>query len=453
MKIRTRLAVQFTLIVACLLVAFAFVIYFFSSSYRQGKFYERLDEKARDYAKLLAEVDEIKPGIVKIFDKNTAYLPEERILVYNELDQQLFNTKEDTLRVSAALLNLIRTEKELRYEENGKEILGKLCTEKNKKLVVLVSAIDKDGMSKLDNLKVILLVGLLLCTLVTMFAGWLFAKQALNPISNVVAQADKITASNLTQRINEGKGQDEIAQLSSTFNGMLERIEMAFVLQKSFVSNSSHELRTPLTSITGQLEVVLMNERAPEEYKQVLLSILEDIRSLNQLANGLLEMTQADMDISSIEIKKTRIDECIWQSRNELIKRHPDYNIHIEADSFPKEEKYLTVRGSEYLLKSVFTNLMDNACKFSYDKKVNVSFGESSNFVTILFRDKGIGITHEDLQHIQEPFFRGSNVKNIPGHGLGLSLVTKVISQHKGRLSIASQPGEYSLFTVSLPVF
>ena len=448
MKIRTRLAIRFTVIVASLLLLFAFVIYYISSSYRQKDFYERLNEKANDYTKLLTEVDELNPGLVKIFDKNTAYLPKERILVYDRQNKELFNTFEDKAPVNNLFLEQVRKEKEIRYTEGKNEALALLYHTKNESFVVIVSAYDKDGLNKLNNLQLILLTGLLLCSLVTMLAGWLYAGQALHPISDVVNQVEKISVSNLSERVNEGNGKDEIGQLALTFNRMLERIQQSFELQKSFVSNSSHELRTPLTSITGQLEVALMSKRSPDEYQHVLHSVLEDIKSVNRLTNSLLELAQADMDVSRLKLKKVRIDELLWLTRNELLKRNPDYVINIEIVEFPEDEGKLIILGSEYLLKSALINIMDNACKFSEGKQVNILFQSNENYTDISFNDKGIGISEEDLRKITEPFYRAANAKTFPGHGLGLSLTNKIIQLHKGEMKITSQVNQYTKVNV-----
>jgi signal transduction histidine kinase len=453
MKIRTRLALQFTIIVASLLLIFASAIYYFSSSYRQKEFYERLYEKAGNYAKLIVEVDEVSPHLMKIFDRNTAYLHNERILVYDGKDRQIFNTNDDSVNLSRSFLGKIRSAKELKYKEGNNEVLALLYPNKNDLYVVIVSAYDKDGLNKLDYLKIILFAGLLVCVIATMLAGWIYSGQALSPISGVVEQVEKTTISNLTERVNEGNGKDEIGQLAITFNRMLERIQKSFELQKSFVSNSSHELRTPLTAITGQLEVALMSQREPDEYKTVLTSILEDIKSVNRLTNGLLELAQADMDLSKLSMRKVRIDELLWQTRNELLKRNTDYKIHIEIAEFPEDEGELIIMGSEHLLRSALINIMDNACKFSDDRAVKVVFRSHNEVVHISFRDHGIGISEEDIKKISQPFYRGINAKMFPGHGLGLSLTSKIIALHKGKITIVSKLKEFTEVNVSFRLF
>ncbi len=201
---------------------------------------------------------------------------------------------------------------------------------------------------------------------------------------------------------------------------------------------------TITSSITGQLEVALMNDRKPEEYKTVLLSILEDIKSVNSLTNGLLELAQADMDLSRLKMKKVRIDELLWQTRNELLKRHPNYIINIEVEEFPDDEGHLLIMGSEHLLKSALVNIIDNACKFSEKQLVNIYFKTQNETVNISFVDNGIGISEEDLQKIDQPFYRGNNAKSFPGHGLGLSLTSKIVALHKGKIEIISKLNEFT---------
>ncbi|MBK6834004.1 MAG: HAMP domain-containing protein [Bacteroidetes bacterium] len=370
MKIRTRLAIRFTLIVSSLLILFASSIYYFSSSYRKQEFYSRLTEKANNYAQLIIKLDHSNPDLIKIIDKNTAYLTNENIIVYDTNNKLLFNTIEHTDTLSTSFLNKIRKEKEIKYSINKIEVLAIRYQNEQFPFVVIVSALDKDGYNNLDNLKIVLLIGLIICVLFTMFAGWLYAGQALSPILGVITQVETIGASNLTQRVNEGNGTDEIAQMAITFNRMLSRIQYSFELQKSFVSNSSHELRTPLTSITGQLEVALMSSKTAEEYKSVLASILEDINSLNKLTNGLLDLAQAEMNVLKLELKKVRLDEVLWSTQNRMLKRHPDFKLNINIHTFLDDESKLTITGSEQLLRSAMINIMENAWKFSKTKKL-----------------------------------------------------------------------------------
>lgn len=453
MKIRTRLALRFTIIVASILMVFALAVYYFSSSYRQQEFYSRLEEKASNTAKLLIDVDEVSYDLLKIIDKNTASLPEEKVVIYNYLNKEIYNNIDnDSINESTTLLDKVRLEKELRYKNGNKEVLAILFVGRYDRFVVIASAFDQYGLSKLKNLKIILIIGLIICVIGTMLAGWIYSGQALSPISGVIGQVGNITAFNLNKRVSEGNGTDEIAQLAVTFNKMLDRIEEAFKLQKSFVSNASHELRTPLTAITGQIEVALMNKRSQKEYEAVLISILEDIRSLNKLTNGLLELTQANMGIEGIKLMNIRIDELLWQVKNELIKRNSNYKINVQILNLPDDESGLTMLASEQLLKTAFINIIENACKFSSLQNVEVTFDINERNIELSVKDYGIGISQNDIKKIFQPFYRADNAKKYTGHGLGLALAQKIVYLHKGTLTINSEINSYTKVKIVFPL-
>lgn len=451
MKIRTRLAVRFAIIVASLLVLFAISVYYFSSTYRKKEFYERLTEKANNYAQLLIKLDKSDPDLIKIFDRNTAYLPDENIIVYDGQNKLLFKTVENSDTINSAFLNKVRVAKEMKFSVGVDEVLAMVYQDPHYPFVVLVSAYDKYGLNKLLNLKIILITGLCFCILITVMAGWIYAGRALSPISDVITQVDKIGVANLAQRVEEGNGKDEIAQMAMTFNRLLNRIQNSFELQKSFVSNSSHEFRTPLTAITGQVEVALMSNKTADEYKAILVSVLEDINNLSRLTNGLLELAQADMDISRLQIKPVRMDELLWQTRSYILKRKPEYIINIDIKKFPEDETKLVVNGSEQLLRSAMINVIDNACKFSPKRSVNIVFDATDDMMEISFSDSGIGISKEDINNLSQPFYRAGNAKSFPGHGLGLSLTYKIVHLYGGKISIASELGKYTKVIMQFP--
>lgn len=453
LNIRARLTLQFTYIVTFILVFFSLIIYYFSANYRQVEFYSRLENKAINTAKLLIEVKEVDYELLKIIDRNTINaLFNEKVIIYNYKNEQIYNSlDDDTIHISRELLDNIRLKKKIRYHEGKNEVVGLLYTDKYDRFVVVASAYDKYGLSKLNNLRWILFIGLIFSISLTLFTGNVFAAKALNPMSKVMKQADKITISSLNMRVDEGNGTDEIARLAITFNRMLERLESAFEMQKSFVSNASHELRTPFTSISGQIEVTLLKPRTTEEYKSILESVLEDIKNLNDLSNGLLDLAKASSDISSIMLLPLRIDEILWETRTELIKRKNNYNIAIQFDEGLEDENELIVQANHHLLKIALINVMDNACKYSPDKTVEIFLSVKNNMVKIRFRDHGMGIDTADLEKIFQPFFRAKNARNISGNGLGLSLTDKIIHLHGGTIVIDSQLDKGTDVTISIP--
>src|SRR5665811_396117 len=139
---------------------------------------------------------------------------------------------------------------------------------------------------------------------------------------------DSISITSLNLRVFEGNGKDEIGKLAKTFNNMLERLETSFSMQKNFIANASHELRTPLTSINGQLEVLMMKDRSADEYKIALGSVLEDIKSLIDLSNRLLLIARTSAEGPSFYSNKIRIDEILWQAKEEIKRFNTGYHIN-----------------------------------------------------------------------------------------------------------------------------
>jgi signal transduction histidine kinase len=453
MQIRTKLALRFSLIVASILLLFSLAVYYLSADYRKQEFYSRLNDKALTTAKLLIEVKEVDHDLMKIIDRNSMNtLFQEKVVIYNYLNQEIYNSVDhDSVSVDKELLDRIRIEGELRYKIGDHEAIGIVYSDRYNRFVVVASAFDKYGLSKLRNLRYVLLVGWLVAVAITMLVGYMYSRDALKPISNVVSQVDKITVSNLNHRVNTKNKADEIGQLAFTFNKMLSRLESAFQVQQAFVSNASHELRTPLTVITGEIDLALMHDREKEEYKKILSTISQDMKNLNRLSNGLLDLAQASLDISSFKITELRFDELLLQSRIDLIKKNPDYHIMITFESLPEDEHFPMVAGNEQLLKIAIINLMENGCKFSLNKKVEVKLFVEADQLRVDFIDNGIGIPPSDIRQVFEPFYRAVNAKDRQGHGIGLPLTQKIIGLHKGTINVRSVLNGGTVFTITLP--
>ncbi len=418
-------------------------IYVSSAGFRKDDFYNRIENKAINTARLLIEVEEIDAGLLKKIEAdNPIGLPEEKIIILNYRNDTLYSSDDKgEISITDYLINSIRLEGRTKFTHGRSEILGLLYTEKYDRFVVIAAATDHDGLQKLQNLRLILFVVCLTSLILFSVVGWFFAGKALEPISGVVGKVEEISISSLNLRVDGGNGTDEIARLAKTFNKMLERLEYAFKRQKDFISNASHELRTPLTSINGQLEVLLMKGRPETEYKNAVKSVLEDTRNLTDLLNRLLLLTNTSYENPNINSKPLRVDEMLWQTKEELQKFNKDFRINISLSSSATDPEKIIIQGDEYLLKTAFANIMDNACKFSDDHSVEIRLENKENRLIIYFEDKGIGIYEKDLQHIFAPFHRGENV-NAPGHGIGLSLVSQIIKNHNGFINIVSTAGK-----------
>jgi len=311
MQIRTRLTLQYLLIGGIIMLIASMAIYFSSAGFRRDDFYDRLESKAINTARLLIEVDEIDIDLLKKIEAdNPVSLPGEKVIILNYINEILYTSDEAAvINITPHMANKVRLSGTTRFRQDRYEVLGLLYTERYDRFVVFAAATDIDGFTKLRNLRIILLFVCLISFVIFTAAGWLFAGKALEPISGVVSQVEEITFASLNLRVDEGNGTDEIARLARTFNNMLERLETAFRAQKDFISNASHELRTPLTSINGQMEVLLMKERTREEYREAVASVLDDIRNLIDLSNRLLLLAQTSAEKQTAVHRLVRIDE------------------------------------------------------------------------------------------------------------------------------------------------
>ncbi|GAB3895995.1 HAMP domain-containing sensor histidine kinase [Spirosoma agri] len=452
MKIRARLSFTFVGIVAALLLIFSFVVYATAEYFRQRDFYLRLSDKARTTARLLLDEDEITTRLLRVIEKNNlTALPEEQINVYGQNNQMIYATQDSAIIKPEALV-LIRKKKEVFFRQQRKEIVGFVHRHNNQDYILVASAFDQYGLEEMRHLSAIMGVGLL-CSLAVMGAvGWAYAGRSLRPISDVIQQVDRITASNLNQRVTAGNDQDELSQLAHTFNLMLDRVQEAFEMQRNFVSNASHELRTPLTIITGQIEVTLLKRRTVEEHEAKWKSVLEVIHRMNKLTNNLLDLTLVSLESTPLKFSEVSIDEVIYQVSQMLMTRQPDYSVVFSFDGQMETiQPSLTIEGNKSLLYSAFFNLMENGCKFSENKRVQVTLGANDRWITIEFKDEGVGILESDIKSIYEPFFRAENVKRIHGHGVGLPLTYRIVQLHHGQITVASQINQGTTFTIRLP--
>ncbi len=452
MTIRNRLTLLFTAIVSGLLLVFCVVIYGIAERHRQTEFRQRLHAEALTSAELLFGRDSIGRQLHKLLDKNhMTVLPDEEIIMYNHRNQIVYESGTDYLTVPKSRLDQVRLQGDVYWQTGPREIAGVRYHSPTNRLVVLASAVDKYGFSKQRNLALLLVVGWLMAVLIVLLAGRIYAGRTLRPIRQIIDRIDTITASNMEQRLAESPDDDELTQLAQQFNRMIDRLEDAFRLQRTFVSHASHELRTPLTVITGQLEVALLANEDLPQLRSTVRSVLEDVRDMNQLTNGLLNLANVSVDQSAVTMSVVRLDEVIWQVRADLLRLRPTYEVVVNFGRTASHQTDLTILGSVPLLRIAIFNLMENGGKFSPDHRVSIQFLVEPTALTVSFHNEGIPIDADELPEIFKPFKRGANGRAVAGHGIGLSLTERIVKLHRGRLTVVSDPTEGTTFSLSLP--
>lgn len=448
MNIRTRLTLLFMLLVASIVLLFTVSVYYLYDQFREQEFQQRLQEKAITTVRLREDVGEVPRADLPI-------MTEEQVTIYNGQGVVLYNqeNKQPRFPITQAFLRKVTQTRQPQYMRiDDLEAIAVMHLNTRKEPVIIVaSGNDRYGLTKLDRLREILFSGWLLSLVIVGIAGYLFATDALRPVAELITQVNSISATNIHKRLWVGRQRDELADLARTFNDLLTRLEEAFVLQKSFVSHASHELRTPLTVMMGQIEVTRLQARTAEEYEVAFDALLDEVKSMIRLVNGLLELARANSDVVTLNYQPVRIDELLWLAQSQIVIKKPNYQIDIDFDNLPVHEEELVIVGEESLLQTAFQNLMENGCKYSPDERVSVRILFERGQLKLTFSDQGYGIPAHDLSHIFEPFYRSESTMTINGHGIGLALTQRIIELHQGHIQVESEVGKGTTFRITLP--
>lgn len=452
MTIRTRLALQFLLLASLILGGAFVVVYVLSADYREEEFIMRLKDRGTNTAKLLIQVDEVDEQLLaKIEGDNPVRLPEEAILIFDHHNEEIFRLGSPKAAIiDTALLDRVRLEGELQDRSGDREQIAFPFTDRYDRFIVVASGNDIYGRSKLRNAGHVMIATFLIGLVLIFLVGRFYAQRALSPVQRLIDEIREISAASLSLRVQAGTEQDELAQLARSFNELLDRLQTTFHSQKNFIANASHEMRTPLTAISGQLDVLLLKVRSPEEYNTSIRSVLDDMHALNRLADRLLLMAQAENKAPASSFAPVRIDEVIWNSRTEVQRIDPAYSVDVDMAEV-EDGTDLLVNGNENLLRSLVTNLIENACKYSPDHHAHISMLRVGREVRVVVEDKGMGIAPADYELVFEPFYRATNTSGAKGHGIGLSLAKRIAALHGGRITFTSTVGEGSRFVAHLP--
>ncbi|HJY12096.1 MAG TPA: HAMP domain-containing protein, partial [Flavobacterium sp.] len=246
-------------------------------------FLKRLEDRAKIVASIHFQKDPEKIKYYSNLKKNgleELIEEEEYVLKINSANSFDYNTKLNLPNKFYA--NILETGKDY-FEVNSKYYLGQVFTENNQKYIVIVGARDKRGKTTTVYIVKILLFGGIGFVILAFFLGRFLAKRVINPVARITKEVNRISASNLHNRLPDVKNSDEISDLTHTFNDMLDRLETSFEIQANFINNASHELKTPITTIIAESEIMLLKERAVPEYIQSLENIYSQASRLGNL--------------------------------------------------------------------------------------------------------------------------------------------------------------------------
>lgn len=297
---------------------------------------------------------------------------------------------------------------------------------------------------------------------------YFLTKKTLTPLQKLTSEVSQIQAQNLSTQLAVPNSKDEIAQLTSSFNEMLARLDNAFSTQKQFSANAAHELRTPLAVLQTNLEV-FEKKQEPEmvEYQQLFTMIKEQTARLSQLVGTLLDMTNLKSVPRTDHVSLEELVDEVFCDLDPVAEK-AGISIHFDdsssqdwhtdvhtPDASALNNNIRNITGSYVLLYRAVYNLVENAIKYNRPNgSVTVSVKEKNGQAMILVKDTGIGISPENQKKIFDPFFRvdKSRSRAMGGAGLGLALVDSIAREHGGSVKVLESNEKGSIIALMLPV-
>jgi heavy metal sensor kinase len=291
--------------------------------------------------------------------------------------------------------------------------------------------------------------------LVAMWVVFRVAARALSPLSSMVRRAERITAERLNERLPVHDPSDDLGHAARVFNELLQRLEDSFSQLKRFTSDASHELRTPLASMRSIGEVSLQKNHSSEEYREVIASMLEEVRRLTQLIDSLLAISRADSGQIALRLSSFSCLDLIQEVVGVVGILAEDKHQAIRITGSTE----IAVRADRGILRQAILNLVDNAIKYSPSEseiriEVEQMMDEGQEIAMVSITDQGPGIPVEERARIFDRFYRTDNGRSRErgGTGLGLSIAKWAVEVHFGTIGV--QPGDSSgsCFFVRLPL-
>jgi signal transduction histidine kinase len=453
MKTKTKISIYFTFLAIVILTVFSGSVYYFAIRYSFDDFYKRLEIRAVVAAKALLEEDETDASVFEdVRKEHLEKLPNEKEYFIQVSPGKNFEKEAKELDVPVTYFQEILRDKAADYRKSNTFYAGIFYADNEGDYIVIVSAVNKYSSQHLSDLRKIFVFVLLFTIIFVLSIAGVFTRYVFTPVKNITKKVRDISTRSLHMRLSPLKGNDEVSELTNTFNDMLDRLETSFETQNNFISNASHELRTPLTSIIGETDLALSKPRTSEEYIRTLQAISVEAERLDNITKSLLFLAQTGFGGTKQQFEPVRVDELLWQAKSTIDRINPKNEVRIDFSMLPENEEKMKINGIENLLHLAITNIISNGCKYSNNKPVNVAVASTDERVIIIIRDEGIGIPEKDMPHIYDPFFRASNTYKYEGYGIGLPLARNIIRLHKGELLVNSEEDEGTVIQISFPI-
>lgn len=468
MSIRWRLTLWYTAVLGLTLLLLGVGLYFFMAYELAQEVEVSISAKADEVVRSIAVIER-KPFPVQVSlpDVNVFAAPNTFLQVVNgsgqlmavskNLGGQYLPPSEQTLAIAMEGKDFYQT-----ISDGGQRlrIYSRPLVWRNQVIGVLQVGRSLQEMDlTLNRLRLVLILGSLLGLALAGTLGWLMAQKALKPIDEITHAAGAIQeAEDLERRLEYRGPGDEIGRLAGTFNEMLGRVSAAYrrlseshEAQRRFVADASHELRTPLTTIRGNVELLeKMGEADPATRAEALADIASESARMSRLVEDLLALARADAGLK-LEKQPADLNRTLAEILRSL--RHLTDQVEFSVGDLSDTAGVSVLINPDYL-KQLLVILIDNGRKYTpAGGRVWVETGRQDGWVGIRVADTGIGIAREELPHVFDRFYRADRARFGEGTGLGLAIAKWIVEEHGGRIEVASEVGQGSVFTVWLPEY
>jgi len=447
MKIKDRIALYFTLISTSMLFAVLCTVYFTFMKFLEADFFERLTDRTMVTAKLYLEADEIsRDALNTVRHKYLQKLNSEVIRVYDKKNRATFIG--DTAQYwTPATIDQVRRKGHLKYTDGQRQVVGIYYKDNQGDFVILASADDQGSHNRLDKLlKIMIFIFFLISLVVLLLSRWV-AQKMLKPLQKFMLEVKQAGAQNMEFRVEENNNKDEINLIAQSFNHLMEELEQAFILQKTFVANASHELRTPVTRMMITAELALSKERDEAAYQKVIASMLEDAEKMEHTITGLVALAKMDLDLINSKLVPIKLDDLLSKIQTEWkVQKNLELKITYQKSIDTKTE----IMANAVLLQIALDNIISNAFKFSDNQEVNIRVETVENDFFIHITDQGTGISTEDQAAIFNPFYTRAKEQGHQGEGMGLYMAKKIVDLLKGEIIVNNLEQGGCTFTVRL---
>lgn len=450
MSIKQRITIWFATLVASLLLLFSLFIYQTYESYRRSLMRNRLQRRALAGQLYFQNRTEFhRSSYLTLPDQHEIILGPDNNIIYK-------SSGPDDHKLTKGLLAQARQgEIQFTYDappwNKPKEGVALSFIIDGQRYVSVVTAYDLPGRQASNSLLFILFIGNVILLVIVAFAGFLFARRSMHPFDQLIEQMNPSSANDFSFRLQSTSTADEAAYLAGSFNDLLGRLQVLADSQEHFVAYASHELRTPLTVVKGILETSIAYDRQLADTRSSMEKALLRLEDAINLANSLLQLAEVE-GLQSVKMQQdVNIVDTILDTISYFGEKHPDQQIDfVLSDAFTESSQLTHVTGSPVLLRTVLTNILDNASKYSGKKPIVLDVDLTGNQMTITVTDQGMGIPDKQISDIFMPMMRANNVGKIPGYGLGLTIAKKIIDIHQGTLEVTSKSNQTSV-AIRLP--